>query len=64
MLDLNRRDPGCPKFVATLERWIIDTLASFQHSGENPGRPCGRMGLKAGKAKLPDGSTRKTRLRQ
>jgi lipoyl(octanoyl) transferase len=34
MLDLNRRRPDLRAFVATLEEWIIHTLASFNVRGE------------------------------
>ena len=34
MLDLKRRGPDVRKFVATLEEWIIRTLAAFNVRGE------------------------------
>jgi lipoyl(octanoyl) transferase len=34
MLDLKRRGPDVRRFVATLEEWIIRTLASFNVAGE------------------------------
>jgi lipoyl(octanoyl) transferase len=34
MLDLNRRAPDVRRYVATLEEWIIRTLASFDVKGE------------------------------
>ena len=34
MLDLKRRTPDVRRFVATLEEWIIRTLASFNVVGE------------------------------
>jgi len=34
MLDLKRRTPDVRRFVATLEEWIIRTLAAFDVSGE------------------------------
>jgi lipoyl(octanoyl) transferase len=34
MLDLNRRKPDVRAFVATLEEWIIRTLAAFNVRGE------------------------------
>jgi lipoyl(octanoyl) transferase len=34
MLDLKRRNPDVRAFVATLEEWIIRTLASFNLRGE------------------------------
>jgi lipoyl(octanoyl) transferase len=34
MLDLKRRAPDVRRFVATIEEWIIDTLAAFNVRGE------------------------------
>jgi lipoyl(octanoyl) transferase len=34
MLDLRRRAPDVRRFVATLEEWIIQTLAAFNVRGE------------------------------
>jgi lipoyl(octanoyl) transferase len=34
MLDLKRRGPDVRRFVATLEEWIIRTLATFDIAGE------------------------------
>src|SRR5215211_9181832 len=34
MLDLNRRKPDVRAYVATLEEWIIRTLATFNVRGE------------------------------
>jgi lipoyl(octanoyl) transferase len=34
MLDLKRREPDVRRFVATLEEWIIRTLAAFNVTGE------------------------------
>ena len=34
MLDLNARTPDLRRFVASLEAWIIETLAHFSLSGE------------------------------
>src|SRR5947208_5558313 len=42
MLDLKRRGPDVRRFVATLEEWIIRTLASFNVAGE---RRAGRIGV-------------------
>jgi len=42
MLDLNRRRPDLRLFVATLEEWIIRTLAAFNIRGE---RRDGRVGI-------------------
>jgi lipoyl(octanoyl) transferase len=37
MLDLKRRAPDVRRFVATLEEWIIRTLAAFNVTGERRG---------------------------
>ena len=42
MLDLKRRGPDVRRFVATLEEWIIRTLASFDVAGE---RRADRIGV-------------------
>jgi lipoyl(octanoyl) transferase len=42
MLDLNRRAPDIRRFVASLEEWIIRTLARFNIRGE---RREGRIGI-------------------
>ena len=42
MLDLNRRKPDVRTFVATLEEWIIRTLAAFNVRGE---RRADRIGV-------------------
>ena len=42
MLDLKRRGPDVRRFVATLEEWIIRTLASFGVAGE---RRADRIGV-------------------
>ncbi len=42
MLDLKRRGPDVRRFVATLEEWIIRTLASFNVAGE---RRADRIGV-------------------
>jgi len=42
MLDLNRRRHDLRAFVATLEEWIIRTLAAFNIRGE---RRAGRIGI-------------------
>src|SRR5207247_6812113 len=34
MLDLKRREPDVRRFVATLEEWVIRTLAAFNVFGE------------------------------
>ncbi len=55
MLDLNRRGPDLRRYVATLEDWIIATLARFNVTGE---RREGRIGVwvrRPDKPRLPDG---------
>src|ERR1700722_741478 len=42
MLDLKRRAPDVRRFVATIEAWLIRTLAAFNVTGER--RP-GRVGI-------------------
>jgi len=42
MLDLNRRGRDLRRYVASLEQWIIDTLAAFNVKGE---RREGRVGI-------------------
>ena len=42
MLDLKRRQPDVRAYVASLEQWIIDTLAQFDVRGE---RRCDRIGV-------------------
>jgi lipoyl(octanoyl) transferase len=42
MLDLNRRGRDLRRYVASLEQWIIDTLAAFNVKGE---RRQGRVGI-------------------
>jgi lipoyl(octanoyl) transferase len=42
MLNLNRRAPDIRRFVASLEEWIIHTLARFNVKGE---RREGRVGI-------------------
>jgi lipoyl(octanoyl) transferase len=41
MLDLKRRAPDVRRFVATIEEWIIGTLASFNVRGERRGERIG-----------------------
>lgn len=42
MMDLNRRGPDIRNFVCNLEKWLIDTLAVFDVTGE---RREGRVGI-------------------
>jgi lipoyl(octanoyl) transferase len=53
MLDLNRREPDVRVFVATLEEWIIRTLAAFGVRGE---RRDDRIGVWVQRPDKGDGS--------
>ncbi len=57
MLDLKRRGPDVRRFVATLEEWIIRTLAAFNVRGE---RREDRIGVWV---RRPDKGERLTRTR-
>ncbi|MFV0360605.1 lipoyl(octanoyl) transferase LipB [Tropicimonas sp.] len=62
MLDLNRRGRDVRAFVESLERWVIDTLDTFNVRGEI--RP-GRVGVwvsRPDKPPLPDGSPREDKI--
>jgi len=62
MLDLNKRGRDVRKFVASLEDWVIATLASFNVKGE---RREGRVGVwvvRPDKAANPDGSPREDKI--
>ena len=51
MLDLKRRRPDVRAYVASLERWLIETLKTFDVVGEtreNPGRRVGPATRQAG----------------
>jgi lipoyl(octanoyl) transferase len=52
MLDLNRRAPDVRRYVATLEEWIIRTLAAFNVRGE---RREGRVGVWVRRPEKGDG---------
>src|SRR5476651_190997 len=52
MLDLKRRDPDVRRFVASLEEWIIRTLATFNVRGE---RREDRIGVWVRRAEKGDG---------
>jgi len=56
MLDLNNRGRDVRRFVAALEAWVIETLASFQVKGE---RREGRVGVwvvRPDRTPAPDGA--------
>ena len=48
MLDLKRRGPDVRRFVATLEQWIIRTLAAFDVTGERRAGSHRGLGAAAG----------------
>jgi lipoyl(octanoyl) transferase len=52
MLDLRRRSPDVRRYVATLEEWIIRTLAAFGIAGE---RRDGRIGVWVRRPEKGDG---------
>jgi len=56
MLDLNRRGPDLRRYVATLEDWIIATLARFNVVGERREDRIGVWVLRPDKPPLPDGT--------
>ena len=55
MLDLNRRGPDLRRYVASLEAWIIATLARFNVVGERREDRIGVWVRRHEKAPLPDG---------
>ena len=55
MLDLNRRGPDLRRYVASLEAWIIATLARFNVTGERREDRIGVWVRRPEKAPLPDG---------
>ncbi len=56
MLDLNRRGPDLRRYVATLEDWIIATLARFNVVGERREDRIGVWVRRPDKPPLPDGT--------
>ncbi len=62
MLDLGRRGRDVRAFVQMLEAWVIDTLATFNVTGEiRPGR-VGVWVARPEKPPLPDGSPREDKI--
>ncbi|MFD2239036.1 lipoyl(octanoyl) transferase LipB [Aureimonas populi] len=57
MLDLKRRRPDVRAFVAALEGWIIDTLATFQVKGERREDRVGVWVRRPERAPGPDGTS-------
>ena len=55
MLDLNQRGPDLRRYVATLEAWIIATLARFNVAGERREDRVGVWVRRPEKPPLPDG---------
>ncbi len=55
MLDLNRRGPDLRRYVATLEAWVIATLARFNVVGERREDRVGVWVRRPEKPALPDG---------
>jgi lipoyl(octanoyl) transferase len=55
MLDLNRRGPDLRRYVASLEDWLIATLARFNVKGETRKQRIGVWVARPGKPPLPDG---------
>jgi lipoyl(octanoyl) transferase len=55
MLDLNKRGPDLRRYVATLEDWIIATLARFNVAGERREDRIGVWVRRPDKPPLPDG---------
>jgi lipoyl(octanoyl) transferase len=55
MLDLNKRGPDLRRYVATLEDWIIATLASFNVVGERREDRIGVWVRRPDRPPLPDG---------
>ena len=61
MLDLKRRGPDVRRFVATLEEWIIRTLASFNVRGERRDERIGVWVRAARQGRRPRGQDRRDR---
>ncbi len=55
MLDLNKRGPDLRRYVATLEDWIIATIARFNVAGERREDRIGVWVRRQDKPPLPDG---------
>ena len=61
MLDLKRRGPDVRRFVATLEEWIIRTLAALQRARRAARGPHRRLGAPARQGRRPRGQDRRDR---
>jgi len=55
MLDLNKRGPDLRRYVASLETWIIATLARFNVAGERREDRVGVWVRRSDRPNLPDG---------
>jgi lipoyl(octanoyl) transferase len=62
MLDLNKRGPDLRRYVASLEAWIIATLARFNVTGERREDRIGVWVRRPEKAPLPDGHTAEDKI--
>lgn len=62
MLDLGSRTQDVRRFVAVLEQWIINTLATFGITGERREDRVGVWVRRPEKAHLPDGTMREDKI--
>ena len=62
MLDLNKRGQDLRKYVATLEAWVIDTLAQFNIKGERREDRVGVWVQRPDKPPMRDGSMREDKI--
>lgn len=62
MLDLSHRTQDVRQFVAVLEQWVINTLASFGVTGERREDRVGVWVRRPEKAPLPDGTMREDKI--
>lgn len=62
MLDLNRRGRDVRAFVESLEQWVIDTLETFNVTGEIRQGRVGVWVSRPEKPLLPDGSPREDKI--
>jgi lipoyl(octanoyl) transferase len=62
MLDLNKRGPDLRRYVASLEAWIIATLARFNVVGERRKDRIGVWVRRPDKPPLPDGSLAENKI--
>ena len=62
MLDLRARQPDLRAFVASLERWIIDTLAAFAIAGERREDRVGVWVARSDKPRGPGGAVAEDKI--